>query len=291
MLLVLYVILIANLLVALVKIFFGITLKVNSLTADGLHAITDSSSSIIGIIAVKIASKPADKNHPYGYDKFETIASMFIGLMLLYITGQIIYNAINWFLHPHVPDFSYLGLSFLIMTLGINIFIATYENRRGKALNSEVLVSDSLHTKMDIYISLGVIVTMVMIKLGLPAIIDPILSLLIALVVLKSCIKILKATISVLVDKKVIDEEKIMEIVYEVDPDIINIHKIRSRGRNNYFYIDMHIILSPSKTVKEAHALSHLIEEILASKLGCGVELNTHIEPDERNVNCRDIVT
>ena len=288
---VLIIILICNIVIAIVKIFLGIALSVNSLTADGLHAITDAADSIIGIIAVKIAYKPADKNHPYGHYKFETIASMFIGLMLFYITGQIVYNAVMWFMSLRTPSFSLPGFISLLVTLGLNIFIATYEYRKGKVYNSEVLVADSIHTRSDIFISFGVILTMVLIKLGLPPIIDPILSLIIAIIVFRSCLSILKSTINVLVDKRAIDEEKIMEIVYQINPDIVNIHKIRSRGHNNYLYIDMHIILDPSKTVKEAHALSHLIESVLASKLGCGVELNAHIEPDERNCHYRDIIT
>ena len=289
-LLVLFVILIGNLLVAAVKIFLGFTLKVNSLTADGFHAITDSTSNIIGIIGIKIAYKPADKEHPDGYHKFETIASMIIGFMLFYITGQIIYNAVNWFIKPTTPNFSVPGLITLIITLFINIFIAIYEYRKGKKLNSEVLVSDSIHTRTDVLISLGVIITIIAIKLGLPPIIDPILSLVIAIFVFRSCLEIIKPTISILVDKKVIDEQTIMEIVYEINKDIVDIHKIRSRGRNNYFYIDMHIIVAANKTVKEIHSLSHLIEDVLSHKLGCGVELNAHIEPDEKCVNCRNVI-
>lgn len=287
-LLVLYVILFANLIVAAIKIFLGITLNVNSLTADGFHAITDSTSNIIGIIGIKIAYKPADKNHPYGYYKFETIASMIIGFMLFYITGQIIYNAVNWFVNPTTPTFSFIGVIALVLTLFINIIITILEYRNGKKLNSEVLVSDSIHTRTDVFISLGVIITIIAIKLGAPPVIDPILSLVIAVFVFRSCLEIIKPTISILVDKKVIDEQTIMEIVYEVNKDIVDIHKIRSRGRNNYFYIDMHIIVAPNKTVKEIHALSHLIEEVLSKKLGCGVELNAHIEPDEKNINCRN---
>lgn len=288
---VLYIILFANLLVASIKIYLGIRLKINSLMADGFHAITDSSANIIAIIGIHLAYKPADNDHPYGYYKFETIASMIIGLILFYITGKITYNAISWFIKPIIPEYSFPGIITLFTALGINIFISIYEYHQGKKLHSEVLIADSIHTKTDVFISIGVISTIIGIKLGLPAIIDPIVSLVIAVFVFLSSYEILKKTIRILVDKKAIDENKIMNIVYQIDKDIINIHKIKSRGSNNYLFIEMHMIVDPHKTVKEAHELSHMIEAVLAQKLGCDVELNVHLEPDEKNVNCWDIVT
>ncbi|MGN1033937.1 MAG: cation diffusion facilitator family transporter, partial [Intestinibacter sp.] len=80
-------ILIANLLVALLKIIIGNYIKSYSVSADGLHSLSDTASNIVGIIGILIASKPCDKEHPYGHKKFEVISSLFIGVMLLFIAG------------------------------------------------------------------------------------------------------------------------------------------------------------------------------------------------------------
>ena len=106
--------------------------------ADGFHALTDTFSNIIGIIGIRIASKPPDKSHPYGYQKFETIAGLFIGILLLGIIFKIIYNAVLWFINPTVLDVSLLSIIALIATIIINIFVARIEYKEGKKLKSDV---------------------------------------------------------------------------------------------------------------------------------------------------------
>ena len=274
---------VANIVVAAVKLGFGFLLNINSLTADGFHALTDTFSNVIGIIGIKYASKPADKDHPYGYQKFETLAGLAIGFLLLGIIIKIVSNAINWFINPVDLEVSLITIIALGVTILINIFVATYEYRAGKKLKSDVLISDSIHTKSDIFISSGVLVTLILIKLGLPSIIDPILSLIIAVFILKSCYEIFMMTIEVLVDKMVVDPEEVSRILEEASDLILDIHKIRSRGKMDHIFIDLHIITRPDLTVREAHSLSHNLEERLEKVLGKKVDLVCHIEPDERN--------
>lgn len=274
---------VANIVVAAVKLGFGFLLNINSLTADGFHALTDTFSNVIGIIGIKYASKPADKDHPYGYQKFETLAGLAIGFFLLGIIIKIVSNAINWFINPVDLEVSLITIIALGVTILINIFVATYEYRAGKKLKSDVLISDSIHTKSDIFISSGVLVTLILIKLGLPSIIDPILSLIIAVFILKSCYEIFMMTIEVLVDKMVVDPEEVSRILEEASDLILDIHKIRSRGKMDHIFIDLHIITRPDLTVREAHSLSHNLEERLEEVLGKKVDLVCHIEPNERN--------
>lgn len=279
---ILIVILILNLIVTGLKIFFGLLLKINSLTADGYHSLTDSVSNIIGMIGIKLASKPADKTHPYGYQKFETIAGFSIGFLLIIMVISIIYNAINWFIHPTSFLVTTSSLISLIITIVINSFVAYYERNMGKKLKSDVLISDSYHTRSDILISIGVLISLILIRLGLPSIIDPIISIIIAIFILLSCLEIFKMTIGVLVDKTVVNEIDIQEIIENAEPMVLNVHKIRSRGRLEHIYIDLHIITDPYLTVTQAHDLSHRIENLLQEKLQKKVELIAHIEPNER---------
>ena len=285
---ILWLILFANLFVAIVKITLGYMLQVNSLTADGFHAITDSTSNVIGLIGIKLASKPADEEHPYGHRKFETISGLFIGVMLTIITLQIIYSAINWFIEPKEPHITLISLFALLVTLGVNIVVSVYEYRRGVALESDVLITDSIHTRSDIFISSGVIITLILIRLGVPAIIDPIVSLIIAGFVFHSCYEIFKTTIGVLVDKKMLDEQKIKETIIQVNDGIIDVHRIRSRGRNDQLFIDCHILLDSNTSVKDAHDLSHNIERALKEKLHKNIELIVHIEPSESDHDKHD---
>lgn len=280
---VLKIILIANLLVAVVKITLGYLMNYYSLLADGFHAITDSVSNIIALVGIRLASMPPDKDHQYGHYKFEAIAGFFVGVMLLGITFKIIYNAITWLINPVIATLSIENIIILSITVIINILITVIEIGYGKKLKSEILVIDAIHTRTDIFISSGVIISMVLVKLGLPPIIDPILSLVISIFIAYSCYKILASTISILVDRQIIDNEEIKELVYTVDPCIIDVHRIRNRGKENNIFVDLHIIVPGDLSVYDSHDLSHRIHEKLKEHYE-NIDLYTHIEPDEKTL-------
>lgn len=281
---VLLTILFANLAVVLIKVFIGIFYNSNSVLADGLHAISDSSSNIIAIIGIKLSMKKPDKNYRYGYYKFETIASMLIGILLCFITFVIFSNAVKFFISPKEIKTSFTSLLLLVVGLIINFFVYIIEMKKGKKYNSKILQVDALHTGSDCLLSLGVLISSVLITFGVNPIIDPIVSIIIGFVILKSAISILKETLQILIDINVIDEDELKTYVYKLSDNIIDIHKIRSRGNERYKYIDMHIIVPPYMTVKEAHDLNHLIERALIEYYGCYTDTICHIEPDERNV-------
>ncbi|MCC3866670.1 cation diffusion facilitator family transporter [Terrisporobacter mayombei] len=275
---VLWIILFANFGVAILKIVVGMSIKSASMTADGFHSISDGTSNIVGLIGIGIASKPMDKEHPYGHNKFEVISGLFIGAMLLFLGGKIVIDAISTFKNPVAPDITIESLIALIVTLIINIFISNYEYRVGKKLNSYILVSDSLHTKSDIFVTIGVLATLIGVKLGLPAIIDPIASLIVACFIFHASYEIFKSTIDVLVDKAVIDEDDIKEILKEFE-DIKSYHDIRSRGSESNLHIDMHVMVEPAITVEYSHSLSHHIENRIREKINQSAEVIVHIEP------------
>ena len=275
---VLWIILFANIGVAILKIAIGSIIKSASMTADGFHSISDGTSNIVGLIGVSIASKPKDKEHPYGHKKFEVISGLFIGAMLLFIGGKIIFEGISKFQNPVEPTITIGSLLVLILTLIVNIFVCTYEYRIGKKLNSYILVSDSLHTKSDIFVSIGVLLTLVGVKLGLPAIIDPIASLVVAGFILHASYEIFKSTIDVLVDKAIVDEEAIKHILKSFN-EIKDVHNIRSRGSENDVHIDMHIMVEPNITVEKSHKLNHDIEESIRKNINKSAQVIIHIEP------------
>ncbi|GAA3662828.1 cation diffusion facilitator family transporter [Asaccharospora irregularis] len=275
---VLWGILFANLGVALLKITIGTSIKSASMTADGFHSISDGTSNIVGIIGILLASKPVDKEHPYGHNKFEVISGLFIGGMLLFLSFKIIIESFLRFKTPVVPNITMTSLIVLVITLLINILVCTYEHRIGKKLNSYILVSDSLHTKSDVFVSIGVLMTLVGVKLGLPAIIDPVASLVVAGFILHASYEIFKPTIDVLVDKAIIDEDDIKEVLKEFEI-IKSVHKIRSRGSENNVYIDMHIMLDPNVTVEGSHMLNHDIENLIREKINKSAQVIVHIEP------------
>ena len=123
------------------------------MTADGFHSLTDGTSNIIGIIGIGFALKPRDEDHPYGHKKFETLAGLGIAMMLFFVSIDIIKGAFAKFFNPVTPNVTVESIIALVVTLIINIFVSTYENKKGKELNSDILIADSMHTRSDIFVS------------------------------------------------------------------------------------------------------------------------------------------
>jgi cation diffusion facilitator family transporter len=272
------IILLANLAVAVLKIAVGSLIRSASMTADGFHSLTDGSSNIIGMIGIHLASKPIDEDHPYGHKKFETLAGLFIAGILFAIAGKIILDSILWFAHPPIPQISLESIIVLIGTMIVNILVCVFENKQGKKLNSQILISDAMHTRSDIYISIGVLMTLLGIKLGLPAIIDPVASLIVSGFILRAACGIFKSTSEVLVDKAALDTEKIRELVLSFE-QVKDAHNIRSRGSKNDLHIDMHIMTEPQMSVEESHALIHAIEKKIQEDVHENTQVIVHLEP------------
>jgi len=275
---ILWIILFANLFVAVLKIVIGMIINSASMTADGYHSLSDGSSNIVGLIGISIAAKPVDEDHPYGHKKFETLSGLFIAGMLLFIALKVIFDAFGRFANPATPDVNIESIVALIVTLIVNIAVSTIERREGEKLASDILIADSTHTRSDIFISLGVLATLVGIKLGLPAIIDPIASLVVAGFILHAAYEIFDHASGVLVDKSAVCDKKICEIVMGFD-EVKDVHHIRSRGREDDIHIDMHVMTDPNMTVQEAHELSHRIEKKLKDELNHNSQVIVHIEP------------
>ncbi|MGG7214093.1 cation diffusion facilitator family transporter [Clostridium nigeriense] len=271
----------ANLFVAISKIIVGSVINSSSVTADGLHSISDSASNIVGIIGITLASKPKDTEHPYGHKKFETISSIIIGLMLLLLGVNVIKTSISKLFNPSVLTITIESLIVILITLIINIFVAIYENKQGHKLNSQLLIADSLHTKSDIFVSIGVLIALLTVKLGLSPIIDTFASFIVAFFILHASYEIIKDNMSSLTDKNMVDEGVIINILKEFKA-INDVHNIRSRGHHDYIFLDMHIKVDSSLNVDEAHTLVHDIENTLNKKLNKKIDLIIHVEPTNK---------
>lgn len=275
---VLWIILFANLGVAFTKIIVGYLINSTSLSTDGIHSISDGMSNVVGLIGIAIASKPVDKNHPYGHKKCEIVASLFIGGMLLFLGIKTLFNGFNRFTNPQDINITLISLISLLITICINIFVTVYERRKGEEYNSYILISDSIHTKSDIFISVGVLISLIGIKMGLPQIIDPIISIVISLFILGASYEIFKEAIGILSDEAVIEEAEIRKILNSFD-EVKDIHKIRSRGCFNEMHVDMHIMIDSNTTTEDAHALCHNIERELKNKINNNCQVIIHVEP------------
>lgn len=274
---VLLITLFCNICVSGAKIAYGYFSHSVSITADGFHSMFDGVSNIVGFIGIYFASHPPDEDHPYGHRKIETIFTIFIGVMMSLTCLEIfkqVYQSVK-----SEPQVTVTTESFLIMivTLGVNIFVTTYEKRRGKQLNSEFLVADALHTRSDVYVTIGVIIGLVFMKLGFTRA-DTVVGAIVGILVARAGIGILRDAADVLADRKQLDPQKIKEIVCGID-NVVDCHRIRTRGTNSNIFIDLHVTVKPDLSVVDGHKIAHIAEQRIKGNIKAEVDVVVHIEP------------
>jgi len=276
---ILILILVFNWLVAFGKVIYGLITKCASMTADGVHSFADGSSNVIGLVGIWAASKPKDKDHPYGHKKFETFATLGIAVILFLASFNILRGAFLRISNPVVPDVTTLSFILMIVTIFINVFVMKYEQKKGGELSSDILLCDSLHTRSDIFASFAVIGTLISIRMGF-FLLDTIVASFIAILIAKTGVQILKTSSNVLCDGNVLATSKIANVVARIS-GVKSVHEIRTRGRKDDVHVDLHVIIAAKMHVDDAHKLSHKIESTLKKKISGITDVNVHMEPSK----------
>jgi cation diffusion facilitator family transporter len=175
----------------------------------------------------------------------------------------------------------------MFATMLVNFIVVEFEYRRGKFLNSDILVSDSLHTRADILTSFSVIAAFIFIKMGYP-IADTIFAAIIAFFIGYTGIEILRSSSKVLCDEVAVDPEVIKKIVDSTE-GVVACHKIRTRGRKDDIHIDLHVLLNDNMPLKKAHQISYAIEDNIKREVSGVSDVVVHLEPissqDNRNTD------
>ena len=268
--------------VAVAKLLYGLFSRCTSMTADGFHSLSDGTSNIIGLIGIHFACQPKDYDHPYGHKKYETFFSIGIALLLFLVCFNLFKECIKRLYNPVTPQVDFKSFSVMIITLGINFWVMNYEYKKGKLLQSDILISDSLHTKADILTSLSVIIALIFIKLGFP-LIDPIISIIISLFIAYAGYGIIKQGSAVLCDTApIVDVRKIVVIVMGVR-GVKTCHKIRTRGRPDDIHLDLHVQVNPDMHMEEAHKISYEIEGLIKKEIPEITDVVVHMEPKEKS--------
>lgn len=266
-----------NWFVAFSKLALGYFIRSTSLIADGYHSLADGASNIIGLLGMRIASQPKDKDHPYGHKKYETFTSIFIAFLLFFVCFHILHDSFKRLRTSEAPHVNLLSFIVLGATMLINIIVMTYEYRKGKHLNSDILIADSIHTRADIFTSMSVIIAFIGVLMGHPAL-DAFVALAITCFIGLSAINILRSTSKVLCDTAVIESRDIETCVLEV-PGVKKCHNIRTRGRKDDVYIDLHVLMDDRISFLEAHEISSKIEQLIKRSFMGVTDVIVHIEP------------
>ncbi len=278
---VLYYTLFLNLAVASAKIVYGYITDSISMLSDGFHSFFDGTSNVIGLVGIYIASKPPDKNHPYGHRKFETLSTIAIAVLIL-ITGiEILRKAYFGLTLSHEVNVTSLSFIIMAVTLLINIGVMTYETRKGRELKSDFLLADAIHTKTDIFVSISVVISLIAAKAGYP-LLDVIAAAIIALFIGKMGFNILKPATDILTDAACIDANEIKDIITPIK-GVRGCHEIRTRGKEGAVHIDLHILVDPDAKTQEAHEVAHSVEKALKKEFPSVIDVVIHTEPFDHN--------
>lgn len=276
---ILWVIMFLNLAVAAAKFVYGLVTGSGSMRADGIHSSFDSIGNLVCLAVLAAANRPADEHHPYGHHKFETYASAAIGVSLLVVAFTVASEAIDRLAGGFEPARVDVG-SFAVMgvTLVMNVCVSRYEGRRGRELRSDMLIADSQNTMSDVWVSLSVIAGLALCAAGVP-VADPIVSLVVALFIVRAAVEVFRQVNVSLVDRARLPEEDVKKLVEEVD-GVHEAHAVRTRGTEDATFADMHVLVDPSMTVTQAHAVASNVERAVKAVYPQVVDVVVHIEPD-----------
>ena len=275
------IVLILNVAVAVVKAVFGVMAGSVSMVADALHSGFDSFSNVVGIVAMHLAGKPPDPEHPYGHGKIETLGTLVIGAMLLLTAAGILLEGYGRLITPITPEITPITVGVMVGTLITNIIVSTYERRKGEEYQSQILIADSLHTKSDVFVSTAVLGGFLAIRLGYPAA-DPIIALGIGLLIARMGIGILYGAAEVLIDSMNLpcDPALVRAVVMDT-PGVAGYHDFRCRGKPGEIFADIHVTVDPALSITRAHAIADEVEQRLKETVPGLAEVVVHIEPDD----------
>jgi cation diffusion facilitator family transporter len=281
---VLYITMALNLVAMAAKLMVGYWTGSLSLIADGFDSLFDSASNVIGLVGIYIASRPADEEHPYGHRKFETLSAIAISLLLFVTTWELVESALERLRSPEMidPTVNLWSFGSLLVSIAVHITVVVYELNAGRRLKSDVLVADAMHTRADIYISLSVVGGLVAVRLGYP-VVDPLLALVIAVLIAKIGIDIIRESSKTLLDGAAVPISEIERIVMGVH-DVLACHDVRSRGHEDAIYVDLHIKVAPQMTTAQSHAVAHDVQHRLRSEIPAIQDVVVHVEPEDREI-------
>lgn len=270
--------LVLNLAVAAGKILLGMATGALAITADGFHSLADSASNVVALIANNLAGRPADDDHPYGHARFETLAAMGIALLLLLTAWETISGVIEGLTVSQTPSITPISFAIMIGTLVINTFVNRYQTRAGKRLNSELLLADAAHTGADIFVTLSVLASMVLVAVLGWTWADKAAALVVVVLILRAAWNIIRRNGSVLVDTAPYTPDELETLARKV-PTVDHVVRARSRGAPGAAYIDIDVQVAPETTVETTAEIAAAIEDQLRANLDGVFEVEVHFTP------------
>lgn len=270
----------SNTLLILLKLVAGFLSGSVSIISEAIHSSVDLIASIVAFFSVRLSSKPADDLHPYGHGKIENISGIIEGILILLASFMIIFESVRKIFNPSEINNSSLAILIMFISGLVNFFVSKTLYKVAKEEDSMALEADALHLKTDVYTSLGVGIGILLIKLTGIHILDSIVAIIVALMIIKESIDLIKNGFGEILDKRLSDYEEleIKSIIEKYNNMFIDYHKLKTRKSGNMKHIDFHITLDPAVTVKESHDIISKIKKAMNEKFK-NVRVTIHVDP------------
>ncbi|MBF4695722.1 cation diffusion facilitator family transporter [Fusibacter ferrireducens] len=276
----------ANAGLSLLKLVAGILGRSNAMIADGVHSLSDFLTDIIVIIGFKLTEKPEDHDHNYGHDKYETLATVMVSIALLVAAIGIFKSGMGNIMKVvrgetiHQPGV--IALAAAVISILVKEILYRYTIKIGNEINSGAVKANAWHHRSDAFSSIGTMIGIGgAIVLGEKwAILDPIASLAVSVLIVKVAVEIFLPAINELLETSLDPEE--MEWVKNVlrkEAGVVGFHEVRARKLGNKTAVEFHIMVDPLINITDAHDISTDIEDTLKDKFGENSIVTVHIEP------------
>lgn len=260
------------------------------LLSDALESVVNLVAAVIALIALTIAHKPPDENHPYGHTKAEYFASITEGFLIIVAAFVIGFTAFERLLHPKAIEQVNAGLIVSTLATVINFVIAWQLLKAGKRYHSITLEADAHHLFTDVLTSVGVIIGVGMIAVTRIVILDPIIAFLVAFNIVYTGYKLIKRSALGFMDTSIVQEErdKIQVILEKHISKDIQYHGLRTRQSGRRRFVSLHLLVPGRWSVQKGHNLAEDIEKDIRQVIP-NVTVFTHTEPIEDKKSYEDI--
>jgi cation diffusion facilitator family transporter len=274
----------SNALLLALKLVTGVLTGSASILSEAAHSATDLVASVVAFVAVRGSISPPDESHNYGHGRFENIASVFEGVILLGVGGWVIFGAINSILNGAELELLGLGIGVMAVSALANLFVSRWLLRVARETDSRALEAEGYNLRTDVWGAAGVALGLVAALATGWAVLDPIIAALIGLVILWTALRLISRSTRVLLDESLPPSE--LEVVERViegeirnEEAIRSYHKLRARKSGPQRHIDFHLQLKAETTLGEAHKISDGLEERIRRNLP-NSDVLIHLEDD-----------
>ena len=268
------------------KLIAGIVGRSGAMVADAVHSASDFATDIVVLAFVRISSKPRDDDHKWGHGKYETLASLIIGIALFAVGVEILMDSAEKIASVvrgnELPQPDFIAIVAAAVSIVVKEVLCQYTVRKGKRLNSPSVIANAWHHRSDAVSSIGALLGIGLAYFlgGKWSITDPIAAVVVAALIMKVAIDLSRTALAELLEKSLprATEEEILSIISST-PNVHKPHNLRTRRIGSDIAIEVHIRVDGSMTVHDSHEISREIEHSLRARFGENTAVAIHIEP------------